>query len=86
MQSSQDGISYLALTSLTIGGERGNLHNFQAHIKVRSVVFFKGAKGSHHTQPNQHFKVFMEPLTFVADHRGVDWQDSFTLFRNRWLV
>lgn len=76
---------------LTIGErerdrERGNLHNFQAHIKLRSVVFFKGAKGSRHTQPNQHFKVFMEPLTFVADHREVDWQDSFTLFRNLQLV
>ena len=22
----------------------------------------------------------------MADHRGVDWQDSFTLFRNGWLV
>lgn len=28
----------------------------------------------------------MEPLTFVADHRGLDWQGTFTLFRNWWLV
>lgn len=40
MQSGQDGISYLSLTSLTTG-EKGNLHNFQAHIKLRSVVFLK---------------------------------------------
>lgn len=41
MQPWQDGISYLALTSWQLGEERGNLHNFQAHIKLRSVVFLK---------------------------------------------
>lgn len=43
MLSWQDGISYFSFDISDNWGERqrDNLHNFQAHIKVRSVVFLK---------------------------------------------
>lgn len=79
-QQWQGRVSHLALTSLTIG-EKGNLHNFEAHIKLKInciLILRCSAAGSHHTQTprlNQHFKVFTELSTFERDHRGVDCQD-----------
>lgn len=43
-------------------GDGSNLQNF--HIKLGSAVFLKVRRGSH--RPNQHFKVFAEPLTFCG--------------------
>lgn len=67
-------------------GRGGNLHNFQAHIKLGSAVFLKVQREVTILNRINISKSSTEPLTFVADHRGVDWQDSFTLFRNRCLV
>lgn len=68
-QQWQGRVSHLALTSLTIG-EKGNLHNFEAHIKLKInciLILRCSAAGSHHTQTprlNQHFKVFYGALYF----------------------
>lgn len=75
MQSGQDGISYLALTSLTIVGgerekarERGNLHNFQAHIKLQiSCIFFFFFKRCEGKSPSS------TESTFQSLHRALDF-------------
>ena len=83
-QAWQRGTSRLALTSQTIveGEERGNLANFEAHIKLRSIVFLRCSQGvvvlggdspSSNRGLNQHFKVFTKPSTFEADQRAADW-------------
>lgn len=57
--------------------EKGNLHNFEARMKLRSTVFFKGAAGGLAIlKPglNQHFKVSAELFTSESDHRAADWQ------------